>query len=164
MSNVFTRVQCVPTCLMFPVYICRYILSAVASRTDKLNLSSRRLTDAELESVLRALPEHARYREVNLRGNRLRHWPRLSDFPQFEDVRVLDLSRNQLSEWEPRHIPSQVEELRVSNNQLTDLCDLTHCHRLRVLVLSDNKLRSLAGNRLPACVEGVRVDGNETVT
>ena len=51
---------------MCPVYICRSILSDVASHTDKLDLRGRRLTDAELESVLRALPGHARYGTVYL--------------------------------------------------------------------------------------------------
>lgn len=89
-----------------------------------------------------------------------------------DNLRTLDLSFNNLTEWSLRNLqfPPTLEHLNLSNNQLHVLCNSNFCHQnltnLRVLNLSNNNLRRIelhdyrTGPNGPYALELVDLSGN----
>ena len=107
----------------------------VGAQTQRLDLSSRNLTDLSALAGLTGL------RELDLRHNAVEDlWP----LAGLTGLRVLHLSANRIADLSPLAGLTALEQLSLAGNRIADLAPLTGLAGLRVLHLSTNRIGDLS--------------------
>jgi len=125
------------------------------------NLRVLNLSDNQLSVLPDWLPQLKQLEELYLGGNSLRNWT--ADWSDWRSLRVLRLSRNQLSSVRGARLPARLQQLDLQQNRLRTLAlsglppsllyldlsgnalrqlpDLSSCIHLRQLLAANNRLR-----------------------
>lgn len=86
-----------------------------------LDLNFYHMTNSQLESQLEALPKDYQCTVLLLNNNQLTYLPDLTQYPQFNELQVLNVNCNKLTEIQEEHIPHTVHTVYFNNNQITYL-------------------------------------------
>ena len=127
----------------------------------KLDWSQKGLTDSELSLKLGALSQDKAFTKAVFTHNKLEHVPNLTDFKQFECLEELDLSENNIIIMDTSKLPHQIKVLRVSDNKIQELGDLSRHHKLRELWLRVNRIKSVDPSHLPTTIRELDMGNNQ---
>ena len=128
---------------------------------DELDLSRQRLTDSDLSVKLYDLSQDKTFKKVDFSDNSLQTIPDFKQHKQFECVEWLDLSFNKIENLDVQRLPCDVKELRMSGNHVSELGELTGCHRLEVLMLGGNRIQTFNPRHLPENIQKLHMDSNQ---
>ena len=128
---------------------------------DELKWSGQRLTDSDLSVKLYDLSQDKTFKKVDFSHNSLQTIPDFKQHKQFECVEWLDLSGNNIENLDVQRVPCGVKVLWMFDNHVSELGDLTGCHRMVVLWLSKNRIQTFNPRHLPENIQRLHMDHNQ---
>ena len=128
---------------------------------NKLKWRGQRLTDSDLSVKLYDLSRDKTFKEVDFSYNSLQTIPYFKQHNQFECVEWLNLSENKIENLDTLRLPHGVKELWMRGNCVSELVDLTGCHRLWRLVLGMNKIQAFNPRHLPENIQVLHMHQNQ---
>ena len=129
-----------------------------------LDWSEKGLKDSDLLLKLYDVNNDKQYNVLNLYWNKLTSLPDLRTFRQFDNLKQLDLSGNNLRDIDFSLIPPTVTRLDLSRNKLTRVGSLIHCTELKYLYVSDNQLTHVDWRNLPPALTWLDLYNNQLTT
>ena len=126
-----------------------------------LKWSGQELTDSDLSVKLYDLSQDKTFKKVDFSVNSLQTIPDFKQHKQFECVEVLYLYHNKIKNLDVQRLPCDVKELNMRGNPVSELVDLTGCHRLEELVLSGNRIQTFNPRHLPENIQELEMSRNQ---
>ena len=131
---------------------------------SELHWSEKGLKDSDLLKKLYDVRRDVKYEKLYLYGNYLTSLPDLRTFRQFDNLKELDLSGNNLGDIDFSLIRPTVTRLDLRWNKLTRVGSLRHCTELEYLNVSDNRLTDVDWRNLPPALTGLHLHNNQLTT
>ena len=129
--------------------------------SDLLKWREQGLTDSDLSVKLYDLSQDKTFKRVDFSGNSLQTIPDFKQHKQFECVEVFDLYDNKIKNLDVQRLPCDVKVLRMYGNHVSELVDLTGCHRLKVLWLGVNRIQTFNPRHLPENIQELHMASNQ---
>ena len=131
---------------------------------DELDWSRKGLKDSDLLKKLYDVRNDVKYEVLDLCFNYLTSLPDLRTFRQFDNLKELNLRRNNLRDFDFSLIPPTVTGLDLSWNKLTRVGSLIHCTELKYLNVSENQLTDVDWRNLPPALTQLYLYNNQLTT
>ena len=131
---------------------------------SQLDWREKDLEDSDLLVKLYDVRNDSQYEVLYLSWNNLTSLPDLRTFSQFDNLKVLDLRRNNIKVIDFSLIPSTVTNLNLSFNELTSIGCLSKCTKLEHLDASSNQITHVNWRSLPTALTLLYLHKNELTT
>ena len=128
---------------------------------DELSWSVQGLTDYDLSVKLYDVSQDKTFKKVDFSVNCLQTIPDFKQHKQFECVEVLYLYSNKIENLDGQRLPCDVKVLYVSTNHVSELVDMSGCHRLEVLRLASNRICTFNPRHLPENIQVLDMQYNQ---
>ena len=116
---------------------------------SRLNWSGQSIGDSGFAKKLNSLKDGIQYKELDLSHNALTSIPDLRKYRQFANLKVLDLSFNNIKYIDFNLIPSKVAKIDCSYNKLSSLGECIGFSELEYLHAHQNQITQLDWTNLP---------------
>ena len=126
-----------------------------------VNGSNKDMTDEVLERELQQLKDCLNCNGLWLAGNQLMNVPNLQNYPQFGQLKDLDLRYNYITTLAVEHIPLTTESFLFCNNGIDDVPDISALMYLKWLSLRGNHIKRLIPSHIPRSVTWLGVSYND---
>ena len=120
---------------------------------DKLKWWNQGLTDSDLSVKLYDLSQDETFKEVDFGENSLQTIPDFMQHKQFACVDWLNLLGNKIENLDTQRLPCDVKVLGISYNHVSELVNLSGCHRLEKLLLGRNRIQIFNPRHLPENIQ-----------
>ena len=131
---------------------------------SELDWSGKGIGDCDLLKTLYDVRDDIHYEQLYLNYNKLTSIVDLRTYRQFENLKVLNLWHNNITDIDFNLIPSSVTWLDLSYNKLTHIGHLNHCTELKYLSLEYNQISNVDWKNLPIAMTWLHIENNQLTT
>ena len=139
-------------------------MTDLVRKMAKIDWAYQRLEDSDLLIKLYDLRNDVQYKKLDVSISKLTSIPDLRTFRQFDNLKVLNLWRNNFRDIDFSLIPLTVTELRLSGNKLTRIGDLSQFIKLEYLDVGFNQITHVDWRNLPPALTRLYLDYNQLTT